>query len=130
MQDAPQTLVIYKEVEKFWHGTEDVPGLKDWDVLDDCDSSRRPMRISAMYARCQGRRIAIAPRARGLDYHFDYHGGPVSYEWVNTIPLQKIWEQMTMAYDYGIRELWIVNVGDLKPMELPLSYFMDLAYDY
>ena len=35
-----------------------------------------------------------------------------------------------MAYDYGIRELWIVNVGDLKPMELPLSYFMDLAYDY
>lgn len=129
LQDAPQTLVIYKEVEKFWHGTEDVPGLKDWDVLDD---------VIIMLSDDNFGNVRTLPRAEdrdrpagwGLYYHFDYHGGPVSYEWVNTIPLQKIWEQMTMAYDYGIRELWIVNVGDLKPMELPLSYFMDLAYDY
>lgn len=35
-----------------------------------------------------------------------------------------------MAFDYGIREVWVVNVGDLKPMELPISYFLDLAYDF
>jgi len=63
-------------------------------------------------------------------YHFDYHGGPHSYEWLNTTPLEKVWEQMCMAFDYGIRDVWIVNVGDLKPMELPISYFLDLAYDF
>ena len=63
-------------------------------------------------------------------YHFDYHGEPVSYEWVNSTYLPKVWEQMTMAYEFGIRDIWIVNVGDLKPQEFPLSYFMELAYDF
>lgn len=63
-------------------------------------------------------------------YHFDYHGSPISYEWVNSTPLPKVWEQVTMAYEYGIRDLWIVNVGDIRPDELPLSYFMALAYDF
>ena len=63
-------------------------------------------------------------------YHFDYHGGPVSYEWLNGNPLAKIWEQLTAAYDHGVREMWIVNVGDLKGTEFPLSYFMTLAYDF
>lgn len=44
--------------------------------------------------------------------------------------LSKVWEQMTMAYDHGIDDIWIVNVGDLKPMEMNISYFLDLAYDY
>ena len=66
----------------------------------------------------------------GLYYHFDYHGSPVSYEWVNSTPLPKVWEQLTMAYEYGIKDLWIVNVGDIRPQELPLSYYMALAYDY
>ena len=47
-------------------------------------------------------------------YHFDYHGSPVSYEWVNSSYLPKIWDQMTMAYDFGVRDIWIVNVGDLN----------------
>ena len=63
-------------------------------------------------------------------YHFDYHGGPTSYEWVNTVELNKVWEQMTMAYEHGIDDIWIVNVGDLKPMEMNISYFLDMAYDY
>ena len=57
----------------------------------------------------------------GMYYHFDYHGDPVSYEWVNSTHLSKVWEQMCEAYDYGIRDIWVVNVGDLKPQELPLS---------
>ena len=63
-------------------------------------------------------------------YHFDYHGGPVSYEWVDSTPLAQTWDAMTQAWDYGIRELWIVNVGDLKLHEVPLTYFMALAYDF
>lgn len=63
-------------------------------------------------------------------YHLDYHGGPVSYEWVDSTPFSKIWEQMGQVYEYGVRDVWIVNVGDLKFHEVPLGYFLALAYDY
>ena len=46
------------------------------------------------------------------------------------MPLQRTWDNLTTAYEYGVDDAWIVNVGDLKPMELPLTYFMDLAYDF
>ncbi|MFC6334110.1 glycosyl hydrolase 115 family protein [Paenibacillus septentrionalis] len=129
LEHAPQALVVYKEVEKFWHGTSDVPGLKHWDVLNDvmimlADDNFGNMRTLPP-AEDRNR-----PAGWGIYYHFDYHGGPRSYEWVNTTPLEKVWEQLTMAYEYGIRDLWIVNVGDLKPNELPISYFLELAYDF
>ncbi len=59
----------------------------------------------------------------GMYYHFDYHGGPISYEWVNSSYLPKVWDQMTEAYEFGIRDIWIVNVGDLKFQEYPLSFY-------
>src|SRR5438132_5389105 len=60
----------------------------------------------------------------GIYYHFDYVGDPRSYKWLNTIPIAKIWEQMNLAYHYGADRIWIVNVGDLKPMELPIDFFL------
>ena len=54
-------------------------------------------------------------------YHFDYHG-PISYEWINSSYLPKIWEQMSMAYDFGVRDLWIVNVGDISTQEYPCHF--------
>ncbi|EPR12846.1 glycosyl hydrolase 115 family protein [Ruminiclostridium papyrosolvens] len=129
LDNAPQVLTIYKEVEEFWYGTETVEGLKNWNVLDD---------VIIMLAEDNFGNMRTLPtpadRDRkagwGMYYHFDYHGGPISYEWVNTVPLEKVWEQMTMAYEYGIQDIWIVNVGDLKPMEFPISYFLNLAYDF
>jgi hypothetical protein len=50
----------------------------------------------------------------GMYYHFDYVGSPRNYKWINTIQLQKTWEQMTLAYDSGVHNIWIANVGDLK----------------
>ncbi|MBW4084610.1 glycosyl hydrolase 115 family protein [Paenibacillus sp. S150] len=129
LEQAPQVLAVYKEVEKYWYGTDEVEGLKDWEALRDVtillsdDNFGNLRKIPAAH---QQNRSA----GWGMYYHFDYHGGPFSYEWVNTVPLEKVWEQMSMAFDYGIREVWVVNVGDLKPMELPISYFMDLAYDF
>lgn len=52
----------------------------------------------------------------GMYYHFDYVGDPRNYKWINTIQLQKTWEQMTLAYDRGIENIWIANVGDLKAL--------------
>jgi lysophospholipase L1-like esterase len=62
-------------------------------------------------------------------YHFDYNGAPRSYRWVDTTPLEKINEQMTMAYDYGVDRIWVTNVGDLKFNEAPIDYWFKLAYD-
>jgi hypothetical protein len=62
-------------------------------------------------------------------YHFDYVGGPRNYKWINTNQIEKTWQQMDLAWQRGARNLWIVNVGDIKPMEFPLSFFMDQAWN-
>lgn len=130
VSQEPQVLTVYKEVETYWHGAEGVEGLKNWNVLDDviimlCDDNNGNLRTLPTTKAEQER-----AGGWGMYYHFDYHGGPTSYEWVNTKELNKAWEQMTMAYEHGIDDIWIVNVGDLKPMEMNISYFLDMAYDY
>jgi len=124
----PQMIALYKEVEDFYYGDSSSDGGKllvpDDVTLMLCDDNfgnLRTLPTEEMLKR---------PGGFGMYYHFDYRGGPVSYEWINQTPLAKVWDNMTTAYDAGIREIWIVNVGDLKPMELPLSYFMQLAYDF
>jgi hypothetical protein len=52
----------------------------------------------------------------GVYYHFDYVGDPRNYKWINTILLEKTWEQMHLTYERGARQIWVVNVGDLKPL--------------
>ena len=65
----------------------------------------------------------------GLYYHVDYVGAPRNSKWLNVTPSQNMWEQLKLAYDYGIRRMWILNVGDLKPMEYPITLFMDMAWN-
>ncbi len=71
------------------------------------------------------------PRAGGygIYYHFDYVGGPRNYKWLNTTQVSRVWEQMHLAYRHGVDRLWIVNVGDLKPIEYPIEFFLDYAWD-
>ncbi|NLW10016.1 MAG: alpha-glucuronidase [Firmicutes bacterium] len=126
---VPRMLALYKEVEAFLYGDEKTPGLLGSEELDGvilmfCDDNfgnLRTLPSEEMRAHNGG---------FGMYYHFDYHGWPVSYEWINSSYLPKVWEQMCMAYDFGIRELWIVNVGDICTQEFPLNFFLDLAYDF
>ncbi len=127
--EHPQLLALYKEVEEYYYGDENTKGLKDWEVLDNdimmlCDDNFANVRT------LPDDKLRKKSGGFGMYYHFDYFGEPVSYLWINSSPLSKVWEQMTMAYDYGVRAAWIVNVGDIKNQELPLSYFLDLAYDF
>lgn len=129
LSQVPRMLALYKEVEAYFYGDENTKGLKDWSELDGvtfmlCEDNFGNMRT------LPEKELRDRQGGWGMYYHFDYHGDPVSYEWVNSTYLPKVWEQMTMAYEFGIRDIWIVNVGDLKPQELPLSYFMELAYDF
>ncbi len=126
---VPRMLALYKEVEPFYYGEPGTPGLKDWDELEDvilmlCDDNHGYLRTlpDEDMRRHRG--------GFGMYYHFDYHGDPVSYEWTNSTDLTECWEQMTCAYEHGVRDLWIVNVGDLGLQEFPLTFFMNLAYDY
>ena len=121
----PTQLVIYKEVEDAWYAGE----LFNKDCMKEtyamfCDDNWSYMRTLPSLE--QQEKIA----GLGMYYHFDYVGSPKSYTWVQNVQISRVWEQMSIAYDYGIDDVWIVNVGDLKPMELDISYFLDLAYDY
>lgn len=69
------------------------------------------------------------PGGWGLYYHFDYVGGPRNYKWINTNQISRTWEQMNLAWEHGVDRMWLVNVGDLKPMEYPISFFLDHAWD-
>ncbi|WP_051197980.1 glycosyl hydrolase 115 family protein [Butyrivibrio sp. MB2005] len=125
----PRMLAIYKEVEDYYYGDENTEGLKDWDELKDVIfllSDDNHGHVRALPTKEEAKH----PGGFGMYYHFDYHGAPISYEWVNCNRLSKTCEQMSLAYEAGVRDMWIVNVGDLKMNEYPLSFFMALAYDY
>jgi hypothetical protein len=126
--DVPKLFAVYKEVEDYFFG-ENENGLKGYDELKDailllCEDNHGNMRAlpDESFRNHKG--------GLGMYYHFDYHGDPISYEWVCSTPISKVWEQMSEAYAFGINKLWIVNVGDVKFQEYPLNYFMDLAYDF
>ena len=126
---VPRMIALYKEVEEFFYGDEKTKGLMGAEELEDvilmlCDDNYgnlRTLPTEEMRKHAGG---------YGMYYHLDYHGWPVSYEWINSSYLPKIWEQMSMAYDFGVRELWMVNVGDIATQEFPLSFLLDMAYDF
>lgn len=133
LDETPQLLALYKEVEQYFYGSDEegdkVAGLKDYSELEHvicmlCEDNFGYMRTLPTED------MRLRKGGFGMYYHLDYHGSPVSYEWVDSTPLSLIWEQMCTAYEYGVREAWIVNAGDVKFHEVPLSYFMALAYDY
>lgn len=129
LKKVPRMLAIYKEVEDYYFGDENCEGLKDWEELSDVIFLLSDDNYGNLRA-LPTKETRNHPGGYGMYYHFDYHGAPVSYEWQNCNRLTKTWEQMTQAYEAGVREMWIVNVGDIKAVEYPLCYFMELAYDY
>jgi hypothetical protein len=119
VQQVPQDWALYKEVQEYYEKGMRVP---DDVTLLWCDDNWGNIR---RLPTAEERR---RPGGAGIYYHFDYVGDPRSYKWLNTNPLPKVWEQMNLAYRYGADRIWIVNVGDLKPMELPIEYFLSLAW--
>ena len=125
-KENEQMIAIYKEVEAYFWGLDGVEGLKNWEGLNDTIL----MLCEDNFGFTRGLPTEeLTDHKFGMYYHFDYHGGPISYEWVMSTQLERAWDQMTMAYDYGIRDIWVVNVGDLKFNEVQLDFFLSLAYD-
>lgn len=119
-EQTPQMWALYKEVQDYYDKGMRVP---DDVTLLLCDDNWGNLRKLP--------KLGDKPRkgGYGIYYHFDYVGSPRNYKWLNTNPLPRIWEQMHLAHAYGADRIWIVNVGDLKPMELPISFFLDYAWN-
>ena len=118
--ETPQVWALYKEVLDYYDKGMKVP---DDVTLLLCDDNWGDVR-----------RVPNAQERKhkggwGLYYHVDYVGAPRNSKMLNVTPVQNPWEQLTLAYENGIDRLWILNVGDLKPMEYPISQFMDMAWN-
>jgi hypothetical protein len=116
---TPQIWALYKEVQDYYDRGMQVPD--DVILLFADDNWGQIRRLPAPGAQ--------RPGGYGVYYHFDYVGGPRNYKWLNTVQIEKTWQQMDLAWARGARSLWIVNVGDIKPMEFPLSFFMKQAWN-
>jgi hypothetical protein len=117
---VPQLWALYKEVQDYYEKGMRVP---DDVMLLWCDDNWGNIR--RLPTQEERKRAGGA----GVYYHFDYVGGPRSYKWINVTPLPKVWEQMHLAWQYQANRMWIVNVGDLKPMEVPIEFFLTYAWN-
>jgi len=117
--ETPQVWALYKEVQDYYDAGMEVPDDVTLLFADDNWGNIRRLPDPG----------AERPGGYGVYYHFDYVGGPRNYKWINTNQVERVWEQMQRAYAHGADRLWIVNVGDIKPMEYPISFFLDLAWD-
>ncbi|MCX6237322.1 MAG: glycosyl hydrolase 115 family protein [Bacteroidia bacterium] len=118
--ETPQVWALYKEVQDYYDNGMRVPDDITLMLCDDNWGNIRKLPKPGEAKRAGG---------YGIYYHFDYVGDPRNYKWLNTSPIQRTWEQMNMAYRHGVDRIWVVNVGDLKPMEFPIEFFLDFAWN-
>lgn len=117
---TPQVWALYKEVLDYYDKGMRVPD--DVTILL-CDDNWGNVR------RVPNAKERNRKGGWGLYYHVDYVGAPRNTKWLNVTPTQNMWEQLSLAYEFGIQKLWVLNVGDLKPMEYPIQLFMDMAWN-
>lgn len=119
-RETPQMWALYKEVQDYYDQGLRVPD--DVTILLSDDNWGDVRRVPSAKERNR-------KGGWGLYYHVDYVGAPRNSKWLNVTPIQNMWEQLTLAYEYGIDRIWMLNVGDLKPMEYPISLYFDMAWD-
>ncbi|MDE5839912.1 MAG: glycosyl hydrolase 115 family protein [Muribaculaceae bacterium] len=119
-KETPQVWALYKEVLDYYDA-----GLKAPDdvIYLLCDDNWGNVR------RLPDAQERKHPGGWGMYYHVDYVGAPRNSKLLNCTPIQNMWEQLELTYDYGVDKLWILNVGDLKPMEYPITLFLDIAWN-
>ena len=112
-----QVWALYKEVQDYYDAGLKVP---DDVIILLSDDNWGDIRRVPDHKRAGG---------WGIYYHVDYVGAPRNSKWLNITQTQQMFEQLSIAYDFGIESLWVLNVGDLKPKEYPIQLFCDMAYE-
>ena len=119
-KQRPQVWALYKEVQELYDRGLRVP---DDVIMLLSDDNWGDVRRLPNAEECKH------PGGWGMYYHVDYVGAPRNSKWLNVSPIQHVWEQMQLTYSYGVDKLWVLNVGDLKPMEYPITLFLDMAWN-
>lgn len=122
--ETPQVWALYKEVLDYYDRGMRVP---DDVIMLMCDDNWGNVRRTPLLGN-DTRKKTSANGGWGLYYHVDYVGAPRNSKTLNVTPTQNMVEQLSLAYNNGIDKLWILNVGDLKPMEYQIQVFMDMAF--
>lgn len=120
VEEVPQMLCTYEEVLDAYHHGLEVP--EDVTLLwsDDKHGYTRNLSNPQEQKRKGG---------AGIYYHLSYHGDPASWIWLSPLSPAFISNELTKAYTFGARKIWVFNVGDIKPAEKELSFAMELAWD-
>lgn len=120
IQEIPQVLCTYEEVLDAYHNglkvPEDVTLLWSDDKHGYCRNLCNPEEMKRK-------------GGAGIYYHLSYHGDPASWIWLSPLSTAFLSTELTKAYTYGARKIWVFNVGDIKPAEKEISFVMDLAWD-
>ena len=120
-EKTTQVWALYKEVQDYYDAGLRVPDDVMILISDDNWGDIRRVPVNAKERARKG--------GWGIYYHVDYVGAPRNSKWLNVTQTQQMFEQLSLAYDHGIQRMWILNVGDLKPMEYPITLFMDMAWN-
>ena len=116
----PQVFIPYKEVLDIYNAGLDVP---DDVCLMWCDDNYGYITHTPTAAE------KMRKGGSGVYYHVSYWGRPHDYLWLGTFSPALLYQQMQTAYNNGMRKIWILNVGDIKPAEYQTEMFMDLAWE-
>ena len=120
-EKTTQVWALYKEVQDYYDAGLKVPDDVMILISDDNWGDIRRVPVTKEERNRKG--------GWGIYYHVDYVGAPRNSKWLNVTQTQQMFEQLSLAYDFGIQRMWILNVGDLKPMEYPIQLFMDMAWN-
>ncbi|KAH7033515.1 uncharacterized protein B0I36DRAFT_240799 [Microdochium trichocladiopsis] len=116
----PQMWTIYKEVMTYYAAGLVPPDDVTLMFTDDNWGNIQRLPIDLEANRTGG---------IGMYYHLQYTGIPKSYKWQNTNNLAKIYKELWQAYERGADRVWVTNVGDIKPVELPFSLIMEMSWN-
>jgi hypothetical protein len=118
--DIPQIFCPYKEVLTLYNAGVKVPDDVTLVWADDNFGYIRQLSTPKEQQRSGG---------SGVYYHLSYWGAPADYLWLSSTSPSLISYEMSKAYAYGAKRLWVFNVGDIKPAEMDIEFAMDLAWN-
>ena len=118
--EIPQIFVPYKETMDIYENGLQVPEDITLVWVDDNYGYMKRVSNPEEQKRSGG---------AGVYYHLSYLGAPHDYLWINTTPPVLMYEELKKAYDHGADRYWLLNVGDIKPMELGMQTFFDMAWN-
>lgn len=120
VRNIPQAFVPYKEVLEIYNNGARIPDDVTLIWPDDNHGYIRRLSNTEERKRAGG---------AGVYYHISYWGRPHDFLWLESVPVSLIWEEMHKAYRTNAKNIWIVNVGDIKPNEIGMNFFLEMAWN-